>query len=340
MKSAGYSPSPSEPTSNGFSGPARRKHMEPMPAGGMTSAFPKSVLHDIPPVTDFLALPVAASNNFRDDFAPVVAQRTPPTFQDVSVTILRAYGQAPAAPPTRLTLANESHTHFLHTTRQQQSYGVPTSGVSSSQYQHYNGVHPLTSPDASKAAVSTGFQAPPQLVFEPTNHSPTGYPYLTPPTMTMMKPLIVEELRDSPPPADAMDRAVQNLVNLDDLRETKATPEQIKGKQQKELVRKTEHKSRPKAPAANGYHVGKNAALVDIKKQKQPVECPSKEVMKNHAFYAGIPNDRMIVVYGEPQPQPHGFPQAMGVPENVSVPGFGPSHHSYGLGQSYRTGGS
>jgi hypothetical protein len=339
----GCSFSPSEVAPNGLAGLSRRKTLGPMPAGCGTLAVPQVDLSDIPPVADFFASPASVPNNIRDDFTPIVAHRAPPTFQDVSNHMMKAYGPATAAPPVRPTLSNESHTfhpqerqHYparcLHTMQQQQSYGVPTSHFPNKQHQHYSGVHTSASPNVAKAAASIGFHDPPLIAFEPTNHGPAGYPRVTTPTMTMMKPLEVDELRDSPPPVDAMDRAVQNLVNLQDLREIRATPEQLKVKKQKELFRMTEHKSRPKAPAANIYHAGINAALADIQKHKQPVAPPSKDIMKNHAFHPAAPRAGMLVVYGEPQPQ-----QAIAVSGSIPLPGVNvlarDSH-----GQSHRVG--
>ena len=168
---------------------------------------------------------------------------------------------------------------------------------------------------ASPSATSPSFysqQQPsmsPQSVMDP---SVSKVPVVTP---TMMKPLDVEELRDSPPPLDAMDQAVQNLVNLNDLKETRTTPEQLKAKKQKEHSKSQERKSQPKAPAATDWHVGANASLADIQKHKKPVASSTKEIMKVNAFDPAAAQAGMMVVYGQQQPQAGyggSIPPAMG----------------------------
>ncbi|CAB9530404.1 expressed unknown protein [Seminavis robusta] len=297
---------------NGFSGPARRNTLDPVPAGRHAPVVvvpPEDVLSEIPRGTDLLAVPAAASN-VPDEFTPVVVQAASPTFQDVSNQILSAYGP-PATSTGPPTLAYEPHTHY-QPAPQQQLQQYPASVPSSTQHQYYGAA--LVSPDASMASANSGFQVPQQremVVNEKPVESPTPNQTIAP-TMTMMKPLELAELRDSPPPIGAMDQAVHNLVNLHDLMEIKATPEQIKTKRQKELMVKKEHKSRPKPPAINDYHVGSNASLADIKQHKKPSAPPAKEVMKMHAFDPAAAQAGMMVVYGQPQQAPPSIPAATG----------------------------
>ena len=142
----------------------------------------------------------------------------------------------------------------------------------------------------------------------------------------MMKPLEVDELRDSPPPLNPMDRAVQNLVNLDDVKEIRATPEELKAKKQKELSMAQDQKSRPKAPAATDWHVGTNASLADIKKHKKPVASATKEIMKVHAFDPAAAQAGMMVIYGQQQQQP----------QHVGHGGSIPQPMGFGVGRIYR----
>lgn len=281
--------------SQDFTGRIRRVAPEIMPVNSnlvVSTPMPvQDVLSEPAPVGDMLA-PAPPTTVAVDEFTPVVAHPTPPTFQDVSNHILSAYDPVAAAPAPINSqvqpLMIQQHSAYANTaypTQQLQTYSpqpaMVSPGTASGRY------YALQVPST-----------PPQSVVDPAC---SRAPVVTP-TMTMMTPLDVDELRDSPPPVNAMDRAVQNLVNLNDLKETRATPEQLKAKKQKETSKAHQHTSRPKAPAATDWHVGTNASLADIQKHKKPVAPAAKEVMRVHAFDPAAAQAGMMVVYGQQQP--------------------------------------
>lgn len=295
-------------SSREFGGLARRATLEVMPAA---SAIPvpllvvetQDVLSEPTPVASLYESQSSLSAPSVDEFAPVEPQVQPPTFQQVSNQILSAYSPAPTTPAA--APVTQYQTQAMVQTQ-------PAFAPYTQQQQLYQSQQPaMVSPDVSAAASSGGFMGYPQepsLVVDPqAPSSPVSAPVITPANkMTMMKPLELDELRDSPPPVDAMDQAVYDLVNLNNISETRATPEQIKAKQQKEMQQSMECKSRPKAPVATDWHVGKGASLSDIQKHKVPSGPPSREVMKVHAFDPAAAQAGMVVVYGQQQSPGHG----------------------------------
>ena len=273
---------------------------EPSP---VSSVVPEDVLSaaSVAPSDLLQAVPAFAISSV-DEFTPIQVQPTPPTFQDVSSHILSAYGPPPSTPttPAPLALANESHTHFAPQTQHVPNTYSPNAAYHQQQQQtYYQGQLAVVSPDGSSSGGSYyPPQAPPVSPVQ-QNLVPGGNTMVTP-TMTMMKPLDVNELRDSPPPENEVDRAVCNLVNFDDLMETKTTPEQLKSKKQKEAM-KTHNKSVAKPPATTTWHVSENASLMDIQvnKTKAPT---SKEIMRMHAFDPAAAQAGMMVCYGQQAP--------------------------------------
>ena len=333
------------------SGPTRRSTMEPIstpsPPSKPTPEYNVAPVQDVsssqsPRGPDLLEAPASMpATTTMDEFAPVEAP--PPSFQDVTNHILSAYPPAPTS-PAPLALANESHTYHqpaqppqqmqLQTQTQMQQYynnGYPPQQQQTPYQQNYYSGAPTTmvSPDGSMAATTGHFfyQQPDQQqqlsAVHPQTPRPEEQPQQQPPvvTPTMMKPLEVDELRDSPPPVNEMDKAVQSLVNLNDINETFATPEQIKARKQKESNSKQQSKSRPAPPKASTNHIGQNVSLADIQQNKTPA-APAKEIMRNHAFDPAAAQAGMLVVYGQQQQGPSQLqPQYMsGIP---AVNGFG-----------------
>jgi len=348
-----YPAPPNQHASQAFSGPARRSTLSVEAPPAPVVVKPIDVLSEPTKNTGTLDHLMPPSPVVVDQFTPVQARPHIPTFQDVSNQILSTYGpppsvSAPPAPtstsmvlanhqphsnyaPTSMVLANnQPHTHYAPQVQtQQQQQPVP---YTQQQYQmHPSQPPPMVTPDAASAASNGGFYSAAQVPAAPLPTHPA--PLVT---QTMMKPLDLDELRDSPPPVDAMDRAVQNLVNLDDLKETKTTPEQIKAKKEKEAKAMKQNKSRPKGPVATDWHVGTNASLADIQQHKKPVAPPTKEVMKVHAFDPAAAQAGMLVVYGQPSPQAAGYGGS--IPANT---GFGagrmPMYPNHGHNQYVRS---
>lgn len=303
---------------------------EPNP---MSSGDPSDVLSTVPVThSDLLQATTAVAVCAVDEFSPVPVESTTPTFQDVSNHILSAYGPSPSVPttPAPLALANESHTHYSAPMQHVPNTYSPNAAYHQQQQQeYYQGQLAVVSPGGSSAE---RFYSPPQAPpVSPPRHAPLVdaniQPVVVTPTMTMMKPLDVDELRDSPPPENEVDRAVQNLVNFDDLMETKATPEQIKSSKNKEL-KKTYNKSVAKPPAATTWHVSENASLMDIQTNKTKAPA-SKEVMRTHAFDPAAAQAGMMVLYGQQAPQSGAY--AGGIP---AANGFGVGVHR-GYSQPY-----
>jgi hypothetical protein len=324
-----------------FEAPMRRSTMETAmaPAPALTNSpspsveMPKDVLSESPRGPDLLQPPTSVPSNVVDEFAPVEARPEPPTFDAVANQILSAYPAAAPA-PAPLALANESHTYYqpAPAPAQQQpfynnyGYGAPTPQMQQQQQIFYHGApSALVSPDASMVATTGQFFPQPQpLVVDPDVPRPEQPPLVTP---TMMQPLEVDELRDSPPPKDEMGRAIQNLVNLNDLNQTVTTPEQIKARKQKEEFGKRHHKSSPAPPATTDWNVGQNASLADIQQHKKSNPVPSKEVMRIHAFDPAAAQAGMMVVYGQQAP-----PQQQQMMQGGYMMGGIPANNGFGAG--------
>ena len=336
-----YSSYDSEPQSR-FTGSVRRSTVEPAPTSAPApepvvpeptskpSFVPEDVLSAAPVApSDLLQAEPAFAISTVDEFTPVQVQPTPPSFQDVSSHILSAYGPPPSTPttPAPLALANESHTHYSPQIQHVPNTFSPNAAYHQQQQQtYYQGQLAMVSPDGSSSrGAHYPLQAPP--VSPVQQNLVTGGSIMATPTMTMMKPLDLNELRDSPPLENEMDQAVCNLVNFDDLMETKTTPEQLKSKKQKEAM-KANNKSVAKPPAATTWHVSENASLMDIQTNKTKAPA-SKDIMRMHAFDPAAAQAGMMVCYGQQAPQ-HGA-YVGGIP---AANGFGVGAHR-GYSQPY-----
>lgn len=108
-----------------------------------------------------------------------------------------------------------------------------------------------------------------------------------------MEPLTVEELEArEQPELSEMERAVQSLVNLEDITQVNKTPEQIKS----ERAKPKEPKSMPMPPTKPDWHLGLSPAIGDVQKYK-PAK-PYKEIMRTHVFDPAAAQAGMMVVYG------------------------------------------
>lgn len=286
-----------------------------------------------PSVSDFLdansSTPPLHSSP-KDEFAP--KQLTAPTpetaFASVTNQILQAYGPM-ATTNGVLALAYESHTHGVphHQSEpqaltpppyhQQPQYGnsAYSQQTRQFQYQHQQPHYP-----ASSSLDFTHHQAISQAPYSgsPVSvMSPPERPQLVPIIPSMIKPLnLVEEEDRAQPHFTELERAMKNLVNLEDITEPLETPEQIKARQRH--VEQQPLKSKPLPPKEPEWHLGLKPLLADIQKHKKPVAAPTKEVMRTHAFDPAVAQAGMLVVYGQPM-----SPQGLSTPS-----GFGAGFHT------------
>jgi hypothetical protein len=259
-----------------------------------TESMPLDLVSEPAAVQDHLAVaPVALIDHAPyaapkvDEFAPVASP--PATYNDVSSQILSAYGTPPAqAAPAFPALANESHTY--------QSPPAGNIATPQFQYQQY--------PAESVAA--------PQYNFGASPGSPTHTPGLSPSGSTdyqqqqeffQESPTSVRQLSD-------LEKAMQSLVNFDDISEPAVSPLKLTMVKEKE-EKKNMGKSRPLPPAAPAWNVGAQASLADIQAHASPRAAPSSEVMRMHAFNPAAGQAGMLVVYGssprEAPPLQRGF---------------------------------
>mmetsp|Transcript_13347 Transcript_13347/g.20801 ORF Transcript_13347/g.20801 Transcript_13347/m.20801 type:complete len:507 (+) Transcript_13347:410-1930(+) len=234
------------------------------------------------------------SSSSYDEFAPVMP--APPTMTDLHKDILGAYGTAPdttnnnntptpnyttmAPPPLAITAAVEGDVpHTLQDT---------------------NNISPLSNlstPSNFSPSQQELREAP--VVNQEQQQQPQ-YPALTmAPTTTTTTTATSSETSK----ASDVDRAVHNLVNLDDitqdaefLKDPKLTMFQ---QQQQQKNKRTTTKSIPLAPSKGSWNLGPKPTLGDIKATSQKKEI-TKEIMKPHhnAFSQHAPQAGMLVVYG------------------------------------------
>jgi hypothetical protein len=266
-----------------------------------------------------------------------------PSFESVSNQIMGQYPQAQCQTNPQnlgqLAIANESHTYYTpqqHTPQyahsNQHGYQVQQTAqpVYANQGQYYQ------QPQHQQASAPQGqqnyytpqqsqphyyAQQPASTTYQPVYGADAAV--VTPdssmsemsvamdltvceqrPILTM-QPLSLEELEASRQPGlSEMERAMNSLVNLDDITEAIPAPEQIKLVQQKS--QNLPNRSKPLPPATPSWNVGGNAKLGEIKEHAQP-KAPSKEVMRTHAFDPAAAQAGMMVPYGSSIPQAGGF---------------------------------
>lgn len=257
-------------------------------------------------VEDLIASPVYAASaptTTCDEFTPVEPVEQPRNAAAVHNEILSAYGPPPANPEL-LALTNGP---------------TPSPAVAPS---------PVYTPSTA-AAVGPTYQTPypqsysaPQYNQEPYyNDAPTTPQYAPSPTApvevapaventpSIPQQLTMTQLMDAPveeEPVDEMDRALKNLVNIDDIEVETTAPEQKK-LEEKRNTNMNKGKSKPLPPTTPSWHLGMKPALNDIKANAPAREAPSKEIMRTHAFDPRAAQAGMLVVYGAPQISSPGF---------------------------------
>jgi len=256
-------------------------------------------------VEDLIDSPVYAASALTttfDEFTPVEPVEQPRNPRVVHNEILSAYGPPPAnqgllaltngeeAPPTAApaysyapTATAPSYVSPNYSTPQQNRYTAPQYAPA----HQYNNVPPT-----------------PQYTEAPIEAAPT---VVTPPaasqqlTMNQLMDASVEE-----EPVDEMDRAMKNLVNIDDIANETKAPEQKK-KEELRAANMKKGKSKPLPPTTPSWHLGTKPALSDIKASAPAREAPSKEIMRTHAFDPRAAQAGMMVIYGAPQISSPGF---------------------------------
>jgi hypothetical protein len=125
-----------------------------------------------------------------------------------------------------------------------------------------------------------------------------------------MKELMEAPVEDEP--VSQMERALKDLVNIDDITQETKTPEQKKIEERRE-GKKSKHKSKPIPPTAPSWHLGIAPALADVQANKPVREPTSTEIMRTHAFDPRAAQAGMMVIYGAPENSSPGF----GVPAQM-----------------------
>ncbi|KAI2497513.1 hypothetical protein MHU86_16967 [Fragilaria crotonensis] len=209
----------------------------------------------------------SASAPVVDQFAPV--QPAPATYNDVANQILNAYGPAPKA-PALLALAYEPHTYRVPAAPQQQILASQTHSVAPHQTMYFASSGSVTS--GTTSPTGTFFQSPIEEFSQVGTHdSPTS----------------VRQLSE-------LEKAMGNLVNLDDIGEPALCPLKLTMKQEKDSKKMSDGKSRP-IPPVTSWNVGSQAPLAAIKATTQRAT-PAREVMRANVNQAS--HGSMLVVYG------------------------------------------
>jgi hypothetical protein len=282
---------------------------------------PASASHSTPPdlMDNTHTLNRTSPSTVVDEFAPA-ATHVSPAFQ--SRQIMDAYGTTTVGV---LALANESHTHNVPSvtphsyTPSAPNVYVPSPPATPGTYPNQNqNRHQESLPQPRQLAYHTspiynnaGYPQQQLTSYQPTPvipETPQAPLQILKPTM---EPLSMEEMeeREQTPQSD-LERALNVLVNLDDVTQVKTTPEQRKTAEKKLHVGPA--KSKPVAPAAPVWHLGLQPSLQQIQTHKVKKE-PKKEIMRTHAFDPAAAHAGMMVLYGSSTPsQPpayaHGHP--------------------------------
>lgn len=237
-----------------------------------------------------------------DEFAP----RAPPpaTYNDVSSNILSAYGTPPApAAPAFPALANESHTYYQTS---------PASTATDPKYNYQQ--------DQSVHAAPLQFQyqqepiSAPQYNFVASPGSPVTTPSISSSGSVDYRQQEQQFYQESPTSVrqlSAVEKAMQSLVNFDDISEPAVSPLKLTMVKEREEKKMNNGKSRPLPPAPPAWNLGTQASLADIQANSTPRAAPSTEVMRMHAFDPAAAQTGMLVVHGAPPreapPIQHGF---------------------------------
>mmetsp|Transcript_5592 Transcript_5592/g.9250 ORF Transcript_5592/g.9250 Transcript_5592/m.9250 type:complete len:484 (-) Transcript_5592:529-1980(-) len=270
---------------------AQDVRLPPHPEPRRTESMPLDIFSEPMRVQDYLTpAPVALIDQApavtpMDEFAPVAPP--PATYNDLSSHILSAYGAPPApAAPAFPALAYESHTH--HT---------PVETIAAPQYCEQ-------APAETGAAPQYSFLAAPGSPTNISSLSPSGSAEYLQQDFSQGSPTSVRQVSD-------LEKAMQSLVNFDDISEPAISPMKLTMVKEREEKIKNNGKSRPLPPATPAWNVGPQACLGDIQANATPRAAPSNEVMRMHAFNPAAGQAGMLVVYGasptEAPPIQHGF---------------------------------
>ena len=253
----------------------------PLPARhepGRAESMPLDLVSEPTAVQDLLAPPPPAftfqTSSFAyapaapgaavDEFAPIAPP--PVTYRDVSNDILSAYGPAQTA-PALLALTYEPHTHY-----------APVAPAFAPQQHTF-----LAAPASPTLSATT-----PSDVFFESPTTTTGYGP-QPEQGFQESPTSVRQLSD-------LEKAMNSLVNFDDIGEPALSP--MKLTMQKEKEGKKNNGKSYGLPPVSAWNIGTQASLADIKAHASQRAAPSQEVMRTHAFRPTAAQAGMLVVYG------------------------------------------
>lgn len=271
----------------------------PAPQDLVSETAPVQGVDDLIATSLYTASPPTTTN---DEFTPVEPFEQPRSSAVVHNEILSAYGPPPAN--SELLALTNGETAYPYSPTAAPSYASPpTYGAPPPQY--------TPAPQYNNAPTTPQYSPTPQYTDAHVEAAPPAV--VTPPqapqqlTMTQLMDAPVEE-----EPVDEMDRALKNLVNIDDLATETTAPEQ-KQVEEKRAENKNKGKSKPLPPTTPSWHLGMKPALSDIKANAPAREAPSKEIMRTHAFDPRAAQAGMMVIYGAPQISSPGF----GVPAQM-----------------------
>jgi hypothetical protein len=261
----------------------------------------------------------------RDEFAPVEAVTKSPSFALALNQILSAYCPTQTNTPASSSFAGSALVPYGAG-----SHAVaPCFSQQQASLQHYNDypqpvqqqydaqppVTPTRYYEPSKAsyhtpAVPDHQQCLPQPVVEQYYQTPTYAvepPSKAPTVALTMAPLTVEDIEDRRvPEMTGMAKAVHCLVNLNDINEKQASPEDRKFEQKKQQSRH-EGQSKPLPPRQPDWSLGLQPNLQAMKGHAPAKSVPKKEIMRPHVFDPNAVHAGMMVAYGSQpplQPQP------------------------------------
>jgi hypothetical protein len=280
---------------------------------------------------DLLAsVEVPELHSSRDEFSPVAAVPVPesPSYALAMNQILSAYCPTQTNVPTSGSWAGSpmvphgsgSHAVALFDPRQQANHQQYDQYLQPVQQQH-NAQLPVTPTHYYEPSNSSYHTPAPghQLSYpQPGTEQHQTQAYAVEPTSSAplvkltMAPLaiedIVEDLRS--PEMTGMAKTLHSLVNLDDINEQQASPEERKFQQKKQQAHR-EIKSKPLPPKQPDWSLGLQPNLQAMKEEAAVTSAPKKEIMRPHVFDPNAVQAGMMVMYGKQpplQPQPMMMP--------------------------------
>jgi hypothetical protein len=252
----------------------------------------------------------------RDEFAPVEAVTEGPSFALALNQILSAYCPTQTNTPASRSLAGSALVPYgsgLHAV-------APCYSQQQASLQHYNNYPQPVQPqyDAQQPVTPTRYYEPskasyhtpavpahPQPVVEQYYQTPTYAvepPNRAPTVALTMAPLAVEDIGDRrATEMTGMAKAVHYLVNLNDINEKQASPEDRKFEQKKQQSRH-EVKSKPLPPRQPDWSLGLQPNLQAMKEHAPAKSAPKNEIMRPRVFDPNAVHAGMMVAYGTQPP--------------------------------------